>query len=172
MQNSSSCNRKHPQKQGENAFFCFRIRELTSAFYWLTNRLAALFAATPRTNHAQFLYTERVMSCLFCRIVEGSIPSKATYQDEHCYAFADIDPQAPVHILVVPRQHVASLDGCSQKDAALLSHLLLTARQIAEEQHLANGYRLVINTGADGGQTVEHLHVHLLGGRAMAWPPG
>lgn len=112
------------------------------------------------------------MSCLFCRIVDGTIPSTPVYQDENCYAFADIQPQAPVHILVVPREHIASVAECTQEDVALLGNLLLAAQEIAVKQKLAKGFRLVINTGEEGGQTVEHLHVHLLGGRSLTWPPG
>ncbi len=118
------------------------------------------------------LYTKRDMSCLFCKIVDGSIPSTAVYQDEQCYAFADIHPQAPVHILIAPREHIASLADGSEDDSALLGHLLWVAVQIARAKSLANGYRVVINTGEDGGQTVDHLHVHLLGGRSLTWPPG
>jgi histidine triad (HIT) family protein len=112
------------------------------------------------------------MSCLFCRIIDGSIPSKAVYQDEQCYAFADIDPQAPVHVLIVPRTHLASIEHASTEHSALLGHLHLVAAEIAREKGLASGYRTVINTGNDGGQTVDHLHLHLLGGRQMRWPPG
>ena len=112
------------------------------------------------------------MSCLFCKIIDGSIPSKALYQDEHCYAFADINPQASTHLLVVPRRHIDSLADADEGDRALLGHLLSAAAEIARRRGLSRGYRLVINTGADGGQTVEHLHVHLLGGRPMTWPPG
>jgi len=87
-------------------------------------------------------------------------------------AFPDINPQAPVHVLLIPKQHIASLAQTTKEDAALLGHLLAAAAEVAQQQGLVNGYRLVINTGADGGQTVEHLHIHLLGGRHMEWPPG
>ena len=110
--------------------------------------------------------------CLFCKIVAGTIPVTRSYEDEQVIAFRDINPQAPVHVLVIPKQHIASLAQTSADDAALLGHLLAAAREIAQQQGLAAGYRLVINTGADGGQTVEHLHIHLLGGRHMEWPPG
>lgn len=112
------------------------------------------------------------MSCLFCKIVEGSIPAKSVYQDERCIAFGDIHPQAPVHVLVVPREHVASLAHADDAHTALLGHLMQTAAKVAREKGLDHGYRLVVNTGADGGQTVDHLHVHVLGGRHMTWPPG
>ncbi len=112
------------------------------------------------------------MSCLFCSIVAGSIPSTAVYQDEQCYAFADITPKAPTHLLIVPRQHIVSLSEAGADHPALLGHLLWVAAEIARSKGLSKGYRVVINTGPDGGQTVDHLHLHLLGGRALAWPPG
>jgi len=117
-------------------------------------------------------YTGLAMSCLFCKIVDGSVPSTAIYSDEECYAFADIHPHAPVHVLVVPRRHIDSLAEVTTEDRPLLGHLLWAAHEVAREQGLANGYRVVINTGADGGQTVEHLHLHVLGKRALHWPPG
>lgn len=110
--------------------------------------------------------------CLFCRIVAGSIPAKRVYEDELSLAFADINPRAPVHVLVVPKQHIASTAETEERHAALLGHLVAKAAQVAREAGLSKGYRLVINTGEDGGQTVDHLHVHVLGGRAMHWPPG
>ena len=112
------------------------------------------------------------MSCVFCQIIDGSIPSKAIYQDDQCYAFADLKPQAPVHILVVPRQHISSIAHTGKEHYALLGHLLWATAEIARSKGLGKGYRTVINTGEDGGQTVEHIHVHLLGGRPMTWPPG
>ena len=112
------------------------------------------------------------MSCLFCQIIDGSIPSKAIYQDEQCYAFADLNPQAPVHILVVPRTHIASIAEAGKQHRELLGHLHWAAAEIARSKGLSDGYRTVINTGKAAGQTVDHIHVHLLGGRAMSWPPG
>ena len=112
------------------------------------------------------------MDCLFCKIVEGKIPSQAVYGDDQCYAFGDINPQAPVHFLVVPREHIPSMAHAGREHAAILAHLMLTAGEIAKEKGLGKGYRVVINTGPDGGQTVDHLHVHVLGGRHMTWPPG
>lgn len=94
------------------------------------------------------------------------------YKDEQCYAFADINPQAPVHVLIVPRVHVASLAQTGQEDTTMLGHLMAVAAKIAREKELDAGYRVVANTGSDGGQTVGHLHLHLLGGRGLAWPPG
>lgn len=112
------------------------------------------------------------MSCIFCKIVAGEIPSTPVYQDELTYAFADIHPKAPVHVLVVPREHMVSLDEGDESKRALMGHLLWAAAHIARGQGLRNGYRVVVNTGPDGGQTVDHLHLHLLGGRFMTWPPG
>jgi histidine triad (HIT) family protein len=118
------------------------------------------------------MYTRADMSCLFCKIVEGTIPSTAIYQDEQTYAFADIDPKAPVHVLIVPREHIASISEVAPAQHALLGHLLWVAAEIARQKNLSKGYRVVVNTGSDGGQTVGHLHLHLLGGRSLTWPPG
>jgi histidine triad (HIT) family protein len=112
------------------------------------------------------------VDCIFCRIVSGSIPSKKVWEDDGVYAFHDIDPKAPTHILVIPKKHVASLAHAEAGDEALLGRLLLATATIAREQGLEKGYRVVISTGAEGGQTVDHLHLHLLGGRQMHWPPG
>ena len=111
--------------------------------------------------------------CLFCKIVAGDIPSSKVYEDDLCYAFNDITPQAPTHILIVPRKHIDSLDTATDDDKGLIGHLLLTAASIAREKSFAeNGYRVVVNTNEDGGQTVFHLHVHLLAGRPFVFPPG
>jgi histidine triad (HIT) family protein len=112
-------------------------------------------------------------NCLFCKIIAGEIPSDKVYQDETCVAFNDISPQAPTHILVIPREHFDSMDTAKSRHKETLGHLLLTCAQIAREKGFAeDGYRTVINTNADGGQTVFHLHVHLLGGRPFVFPPG
>ena len=109
--------------------------------------------------------------CLFCRIVRRQVSSSIMWEDEQVLAFRDVDPKAPVHVLVIPKRHVASLNEAT--DAKLLGHLLLAAREIAEGEGIAEGgYRTVVNTNADAGQTVFHLHVHVLGGRHLAWPPG
>lgn len=109
--------------------------------------------------------------CLFCRIVRGEIPAKLVAQNDHCVAFRDIDPRAPVHVLIVPREHVPTLSDTS--NAALVGEMALLAARIAKQEGVAeSGYRTVMNTNADAGQTVFHLHMHLLGGRAFAWPPG
>jgi histidine triad (HIT) family protein len=109
--------------------------------------------------------------CLFCKIAAGQIPAQVVKRDDHMLAFRDINPQAPTHLLVIPTRHVASLNDAT--DAGLVGELLLFARQVAQEQGIAQrGYRVVVNTNADGGQTVFHLHLHVLDGRAMHWPPG
>ena len=114
------------------------------------------------------------MDCIFCKIAAGQITAKKLYEDDRALAFADIDPKAPVHTLIIPKQHIGSLAevGASEEEKALVGHLLGVANQLAREQNLANGYRIVVNIGPEGGQTVEHLHLHLLGGRQMHWPPG
>ncbi len=109
---------------------------------------------------------------LFQRIADGEIPAKLVHSDDLCVAFHDIAPQAPVHVLVVPRKPIPRLGQAAELDQALLGHLLLTAGKLARDLGLANGFRVVINHGRDGGESVPHLHVHLLGGRALAWPPG
>jgi histidine triad (HIT) family protein len=112
-------------------------------------------------------------ACLFCRIVKREIPAKVVFEDELALAFDDINPQAPVHTLVIPKQHLSSSVDAAPDDRALMGHLLLVANQIARDKGVAeSGYRFVINTGVHGGQTVFHLHLHLLGGRPMHWPPG
>ncbi len=110
--------------------------------------------------------------CIFCMLANGQIPTDMVYEDELCACFRDADPQAPVHMLLVPKKHIASLDALTADDAALISHMMLKIKDIAASEGLENGYRCVINTGDDGGQTVHHLHIHILGKRAMAWPPG
>lgn len=111
--------------------------------------------------------------CIFCDISAGKIPSAQVFEDDICVAFNDISPQAPTHILIIPREHFDSLDSAMPSHKATLGHLLLTAAEIARKKGIAeDGYRVVINTNADGGQTVFHTHVHLLGGRPFIFPPG
>jgi len=110
--------------------------------------------------------------CLFCKIRDGAIPATIVAENEHALAFRDLHPQAPTHVLVIPRKHLASLAQATAEDAALLGEVQLLAQKIARDEGLAAGYRTVLNTGPDGGQTVFHLHLHLLGGRSMTWPPG
>lgn len=110
--------------------------------------------------------------CIFCQIAAGAAPAQIIYRDEDVIAFHDIAPQAPMHILIVPARHITSLAETDARDTDLIGHLIVTAIGIARAEELAAGYRLVISTGPQGGQTVNHLHVHLLGGRQMTWPPG
>ena len=110
---------------------------------------------------------------IFARIARKEVPVEAVYEDEHVIAFRDISPQAPVHALVIPKEHVESLDDIGQRDEALMGHLMRVASRVANEQGLAeSGYRTVVNNGAGAGQSVFHLHVHVLGGRELSWPPG
>lgn len=112
-------------------------------------------------------------NCLFCKIIAGDIPADFVHQDEHCVVIRDINPQAPTHVLIIPRNHIESLDDASQREEGLLGHLLRVAARVANDlRHAESGYRTVINTGAGAGQSVFHLHVHLLGGRPLSWPPG
>ena len=108
--------------------------------------------------------------CLFCKIIAGEIPSNKVYEDDEILAFNDVAPQAPVHFLIVPKKHMASLDDTTDEDAALLAHIMLKIKDIAKDLGLENGYRVVINTGEDGMQSVKHVHV--LGKRRLLWPPG
>ncbi len=113
------------------------------------------------------------MDCVFCRIAQKTLPTELLFEDEHVCAFNDVHPQAPVHVLIIPKQHIATLNETNETDSILLAKLLLTAQQLAAKYDLAdNGYRLIFNTNPNGGQTVYHLHLHLLGGRRMTWPPG
>ncbi len=112
-------------------------------------------------------------NCLFCKIISGKIPGEFVHQDDQCVVIRDINPQAPTHVLVIPRDHIESLDEASQKEESLLGHLLRVGARVANDLgHAESGYRTVINTGAGAGQSVFHLHVHVLAGRAMNWPPG
>lgn len=110
--------------------------------------------------------------CLFCRIVAGDIPANRIYEDERCIGFPDINPQAPTHLLIIPKKHIASMASATPEDTGLIGSLMAAAIEIARSEKLSKGYRVVVNTGDDGGQTVHHLHLHLLGGRHMNWPPG
>lgn len=110
--------------------------------------------------------------CLFCKIVEGDVSSDRVYEDDHVVAFRDIHPQAPVHLLIVPRRHIGSLNDAGEGERELLGRVLLVARELAAREGVGQGYRLVNNCGESAGQSVFHLHVHLLGGRSLRWPPG
>ena len=110
--------------------------------------------------------------CLFCKIACGDIPSKKVYEDESVFAFYDINPQAPVHVVVIPKEHIESAAEISAENSAVISAIFEAAAKIAKELNLEKGFRIVTNCGEDGGQTVKHLHFHLLAGRSLAWPPG
>ena len=111
--------------------------------------------------------------CLFCRIATGEIPAKKVYEDDAVVAFQDINPQAPTHIVVIPRKHIASLDDLNESDSATIGTAMVRLAQIARDTHLSSdGYRVVVNNGEAAGQTVFHIHFHLLGGRNFGWPPG
>jgi histidine triad (HIT) family protein len=109
---------------------------------------------------------------IFLKIIDKSLPAKIIYEDEQCLAFHDIKPQAPTHVLIIPRKVIRTLDDATSEDQALLGHLQLVAVRLAKQLGLTRGYRLVVNCNEQGGQTVPHLHLHLLGGRDMGWPPG
>ena len=109
---------------------------------------------------------------IFKRIIDREIPAKIVYEDDLCLAFHDVKPEAPTHVLVIPKQEIPQIDAATEADQALLGHLLLAAGKVAKQLGLSGGYRLVINNGPDAGQSVDHLHLHILGGRRMTWPPG
>lgn len=111
-------------------------------------------------------------NCLFCKIGAKKIPSKLVYEDEDVFAFEDINPQAPTHVLICPRKHLAALHDASYADEAVLGKLQLVAAKVAKDRHLLSGYRTVLNSGSGAGQSIFHLHLHLLGGRNFHWPPG
>lgn len=110
--------------------------------------------------------------CLFCRVVSAQVPAATVYETDRTLAFRDISPQAPSHVLVIPKAHFTDVADLADADPALLSELMTSALAVARSEGLEDGFRLVFNTGKDGGQTVSHLHVHVLGGRALSWPPG
>jgi len=114
-----------------------------------------------------------VTDCLFCKMVAGEIQPDVVLENEHVLAFRDLNPQAPTHILIIPKKHIASINDLNDSDAPLLGQMYLAAQKIAQQEALSeSGYRTLVNCGADGGQTVFHVHLHLLGGRVMGWPPG
>lgn len=112
------------------------------------------------------------MSTIFRKIIDRQIPADIVFEDDRCLAFRDIHAQAPTHVLLIPKKEIVNISQANAADRDLLGHLLLTAKSIAVQLGLTNGYRLVINNGPDGGQSVDHLHIHILGGRPLAWPPG
>ena len=112
------------------------------------------------------------MDCLFCKIAQGVIPSQKVYEDDKALVFHDVDPKAPVHLLVIPKAHIQSAGEIDEANAGLAAHLMTVVAKVAKDQKLTNGFRVVTNCGRDGGQTVDHLHLHLLAGRQLTWPPG
>jgi histidine triad (HIT) family protein len=112
------------------------------------------------------------MDCLFCRIIRGEIPAKKVYEDEETLVFEDIKPQAPTHVLIIPKKHIVGIRETKAEDAEIVGKLHLVAAQIARDRKIENGYRTVFNVGPGAGQSVFHLHLHLLGGRPLSWPPG
>ncbi len=111
------------------------------------------------------------MDCVFCKIVNGEIPANKLYEDDKCVAFYDLAPQAPVHFLVIPKEHIESANVLTEENAKVIGHIFCVIANIAKKLNLENGYRIVNNCGEDGGQTVKHLHFHILGGKALSWPP-
>ncbi len=118
------------------------------------------------------MMTDPTAGCLFCRIIRGEVPAKKVYEDENVFAFEDINPQAPTHVLIIPKKHFAGLKEAQPEDAELIGRCHLAAAEIARQRKIENGYRTVLNVGPGAGQSVFHLHVHLLGGRGLHWPPG
>jgi histidine triad (HIT) family protein len=116
--------------------------------------------------------TDATANCLFCRILRGEIPAKKVYEDEHVFAFEDINPHAPTHVLIIPKKHFAGLKEAEALDAEVIGRCHLAAAHIARQRKIEQGYRTVLNVGPGAGQSVFHLHVHLLGGRVLTWPPG
>jgi histidine triad (HIT) family protein len=112
------------------------------------------------------------MDCLFCKIIAGTIPSKKVYEDDKVFAFEDINPGAPTHVLIIPKRHLAGLDKATAEDAELLGYMQLIAAQIGRDRGIEDGYRTVLNVGPRSGQSVFHIHLHILGGRDLKWPPG
>ena len=112
------------------------------------------------------------MECLFCNIIAGTIPARTFYQDDQVIAFHDVNPQAPVHFLIIPRRHIPTLNDLTTSDTSLAGHMLLTAQHLAAQQGCSQGFRVVMNCNEQGGQSVDHIHMHVLGQRQMHWPPG
>lgn len=112
-------------------------------------------------------------NCIFCKIIAGEIPSKKVYEDERVFAFEDINPEAPIHVLIVPKKHISNINELTEEEEKLIGHIFVVSKEIANEYNIKDtGYRIVTNCGKDAGQTVDHIHFHLLGGRNLNWPPG
>ncbi len=145
------------------------LRNIAKHTREVKNRLWSSGSAYPSVPSNPYL---QAMDCIFCKIASGAVAVDLLHQDEQIAAFHDLHPQAPVHFLVIPRRHLQSLAHTAREDAALLGHMLAAAAELASAQGLAQGFRTVINAGEHGGQTVNHLHMHVLGGRQLGWPPG
>ena len=113
-----------------------------------------------------------MVDCLFCRLLRGEVPSRKVYEDDHVFAFEDLNPQGPTHVLIIPKKHITGLKEATVEDAAIVGRCHLAAAQIARERGIEDGYRTVVNVGPRSGQSVFHLHIHLIGGRVLKWPPG
>jgi len=140
-----------------------------------SKRVTQHLFSKPTSNVHPRLFSEdanQQNGTIFDKILDGTIPAQFLYQDEKCVAFKDVAPQAPVHFLVIPRRRISMLQEAKESDSDILGHLLLTAKTVAQEQGLENGYRVVINNGVEGCQSVYHIHIHVLGGRQLNWPPG
>lgn len=135
---------------------------------WYGDRMSASNDEVAKAQCAQ----PSESSTIFDKIIDKSIPADIIYEDERCLAFRDISPMAPTHFLVIPKKRIASLERAEECDSELLGHLMMVAKQTAQQEKLTSGYRLVVNNGPDGAQSVYHLHLHVLGGRQMKWPPG
>jgi histidine triad (HIT) family protein len=135
-------------------------------------RFHVVLASTWLRAELESLEPPVMAETIFSKIIRREIPAEIVYEDEHCLAFRDIQPQAPVHVLLIPKKEIPSLADVTAEDLPLLGHLQWTLRNLAQELQLEKGYRVIVNCGAEGGQSVDHLHYHLLGGRRLSWPPG
>lgn len=135
-------------------------------------KLSAIASSRKMASSGTYNKPPFMTETIFSKIIRREIPADIVYEDNLCLAFRDVNPQAPVHVLVIPKEPVAKLSDAEPENHALMGHLLLTVKRVAEQLELKNGYRVVINCGEDGGQTVNHLHLHILGGRHLSWPPG
>src|SRR6202161_2723328 len=143
------------------------LRSIASAV--ISSRLTKSLPECYRFRQVDFDMSDP--NCLFCRIIRGEIPSKKVHEDDHVFAFEDIDPKAPTHVLIIPKKHFAGLKEAEAADAEIIGRCHLAAAQIARQRNIEQGYRTVLNVGPGAGQSVFHLHVHLLGGRPLSWPP-
>ncbi|CAI9738370.1 adenosine 5' [Octopus vulgaris] len=154
--------------------FKYSITSAISSLTFFTAQAYSTAAPTDEVNKAQHAVKtyKNQGPTIFSKIIDKSIPAKILYEDDKCLAFSDVQPQAPVHFLVIPRKPIPTLSDADAEDQMLLGHLLFVAKKVAAQQKLDNGFRVVINNGVDGAQSVYHLHIHVLGGRQMTWPPG